>query len=113
MTNNLQTVEEASLNLTQAKISGSVSKLVRHAAHTKAVSDWLAMSRLGLYILIPMMITAFGGWFAVVILIIATVILDLVIKIPLYSIGQSLTRVSWLKIWLAGIVEDLLLKGKI
>lgn len=64
LTNNLQTVEEASLNLTQAKISGSVSKLVRHAAHTKAVSDWLAMSRLGLYILIPMMITAFGGWFA-------------------------------------------------
>lgn len=64
LTNNLQTVEEASLNLTQAKISGSVSKLVRHAAHTKAVSDWLAMSRLGLYILIPMILTAVGGWFA-------------------------------------------------
>ena len=29
LTDNLQTVEEASLNLTQAKISGSVSKLVR------------------------------------------------------------------------------------
>jgi hypothetical protein len=64
LTNNLQTVEEASLNLTQAKISGSVSKLVRHAAHTKAVSDWLAMSRLGLYILIPMIFAGVGGWFA-------------------------------------------------
>ena len=64
LTDNLQTVEEASLNLTQAKISGSVAKLVRHAAHTKAVSDWLAMSRLGLYILIPMIFAGFGGWFA-------------------------------------------------
>ena len=64
LTDNLQTVEEASLNLTQAKISGSVAKLVRHAAHTKAVSDWLAMSRLGLYILIPMIFASFGGWFA-------------------------------------------------
>ena len=64
LTNNLQTVEEASLNLTQAKISGSVAKLVRHAAHTKAVSDWLAMSRLGLYILIPMIFAGVGGWFA-------------------------------------------------
>ncbi len=64
MTNNLQTVEEASLNLTQAKISGSVAKLVRHAAHTKAVNDWLAMSRLGLYILIPMIFAGIGGWFA-------------------------------------------------
>lgn len=64
LTDNLQTVEEASLNLTQAKISGSVSKLVRHAAHTKAVSDWLAMSRLGLYILIPMLFAGVGGWFA-------------------------------------------------
>ena len=64
LTNNLQTVEEASLNLTQAKISGSVAKLVRHAAHTKAVSDWLAMSRLGLYILIPMIFAGIGGWFA-------------------------------------------------
>ena len=64
LTNNLQTVEEASLYLTQAKISGSVAKLVRHAAHTKAVSDWLAMSRLGLYILIPMIFAGFGGWFA-------------------------------------------------
>ena len=63
LTSNLQTVEEASLNLTQAKISSSVSKLVRHAAHTKAVSDWLAMSRLGLYILIPMILAAIGGWF--------------------------------------------------
>ncbi|WP_052056080.1 DUF6753 family protein [Myxosarcina sp. GI1] len=64
LTNNLQTVEEASLNLTQAKISGSVAKLVRHAAHTKAVNDWLAMSRLGLYILIPMLFAGIGGWFA-------------------------------------------------
>ena len=64
LTNNLQTVEEASLNLTQAKISGSVSKLVKHAAHTKAVNDWLAMSRLGLYILIPMIFAGIGGWFA-------------------------------------------------
>lgn len=64
LTDNLQTVEEASLNLTQAKISGSVAKLVRHAAHTKAVSDWLAMSRLGLYILIPMFFASVGGWFA-------------------------------------------------
>ena len=64
LTNNLQTVEEASLNLTQAKISGSVAKLVRHAAHTKAVNDWLAMSRLGLYILIPMIFAGIGGWFA-------------------------------------------------
>ena len=64
LTDNLQTVEEASLNLTQAKISGSVAKLVRHAAHTKAVSDWLAMSRLGLYILIPMIFAGVGGWFA-------------------------------------------------
>jgi hypothetical protein len=63
LTNNLQTVEEASLNLTQAKISGSVANLVRHAAHTKAVSDWLAMSRLGLYILMPMILAGFGGWF--------------------------------------------------
>ena len=64
LTDNLQTVEEASLNLTQAKISGSVAKLVRHAAHTKAVGDWLAMSRLGLYILIPMIFAGVGGWFA-------------------------------------------------
>lgn len=64
LTSDLQTVEEASLNLTQAKISGSVANLVKHAAHTKAVSDWLAMSRLGLYILIPMIFAGFGGWFA-------------------------------------------------
>ena len=64
LTDNLKTVEEASLNLTQAKISSSVSNLVRHAAHTKAVSDWLAMSRLGLYILIPMILAGVGGWFA-------------------------------------------------
>ena len=64
LTDNLQTAEEASLSLTQAKISGSVAKLVRHAAHTKAVSDWLAMSRLGLYILIPMFFAGVGGWFA-------------------------------------------------
>ena len=64
LTDNLKTVEEASLNLTQAKISSSVSNLVRHAAHIKAVSDWLAMSRLGLYILIPMILAGVGGWFA-------------------------------------------------
>ena len=64
LTNNLKTAEEASLNLTQAKISGSVSRLVKHAAHTKAVNDWLAMSRLGLYILIPMFFAGAGGWFA-------------------------------------------------
>ena len=63
LTDNLKTVESASLNLTQAKISTSVSNLVRHAAHTKAVSDWKTMSRLGVYIFIPMILAAVGGWF--------------------------------------------------
>ncbi|MEL6439128.1 MAG: DUF6753 family protein [Cyanobacteria bacterium J06621_8] len=63
LTDNLETVEQASLNLTQTKIASSVAKLVRHAAHTKAVNDWLAMSRLGLYILIPMIFAGLGGWF--------------------------------------------------
>ena len=63
LTENLKTTEQASLNLTQTKITSAVSNLVKHAAHTKAVSDWLTMSRLGLYILIPMILAAVGGWF--------------------------------------------------
>ena len=63
LTDNLKTVEEASLNLTQSKISLSVANLVRHAAHTKAVSDWTTMSRLGIYIFVPMILAAIGGWF--------------------------------------------------
>ncbi|NJO96215.1 MAG: hypothetical protein HC764_09465 [Pleurocapsa sp. CRU_1_2] len=35
LTNNLKTVEEASLNLIQTKVASSVSNLVKHAAHTK------------------------------------------------------------------------------
>lgn len=64
LTKNLEVTEAASINLTQAKISSSVAKMVKHAAHEKAVHDWIAMSRLGIYILIPMIITTAGGWFA-------------------------------------------------
>ena len=64
LTKNLETVEAVSVNLTQTKIASSVSRLVAHAAHEKAVHDWIAMSRLGIYILIPMVLTALGGWFA-------------------------------------------------
>ena len=63
LTNNLKTVEEASLNLVQTKVASSVSNLVKHAAHTKAVSDWKTMSRLGIYIFIPMILAGIGGWF--------------------------------------------------
>jgi hypothetical protein len=42
-------VEEASLNISQARITSSVSKLVSHAAHEKAVHDWIAMSKLSFY----------------------------------------------------------------
>ncbi len=64
LTKNLETAEAVSINLTQTKIASSVSRLVAHAAHEKAVHDWKAMSRLGIYILIPMVFTALGGWFA-------------------------------------------------
>lgn len=63
LTNNLKTVEEASLNLVQTKIASSVSNLVKHAAYTKAVSDLITMSRLGIYILAPMILAGIGGWF--------------------------------------------------
>ena len=63
LTNNLKTVEEASLNLVQTKVASSVSNLVKHAAHTKAVSDWKTMSRLGIYIFSPMILAGIGGWF--------------------------------------------------
>lgn len=64
LTDNLKNTEQTSLSLTQTKISSAVSNVVKHAAHTKAVSDWITMSRLGVYILIPMLLASMGGWFA-------------------------------------------------
>lgn len=62
LTQNLEVVEAASVNLTQAKISNSVSHLVKYAAHKKAVSDWTTMGRLGVY-LMGVMVMAFSSGF--------------------------------------------------
>lgn len=63
LTQNLEVIEVASVNLTQAKISNSVSHLVKHAAHKKAVSDWTTMGRLGVYLMGAMTMTFISGFF--------------------------------------------------
>ena len=63
LTQNLEVIEAASVNLTQAKISNSVSHLVKHAAHKKAVSDWTTMGRLGVYLMGAMTMTFISGFF--------------------------------------------------
>ncbi|MGL6339515.1 MAG: DUF6753 family protein [Waterburya sp.] len=63
LTKNLEVTEAASINLTQAKVSSSVSQLVKHAAHEKAVHDWIAMSRLGVYLMGAMIFAFVCGVF--------------------------------------------------
>lgn len=62
LTENLKTAEESSINLTNTKIASSVDALVQKAAYKKAISNWLAMSRLGIYIFIPAILTFISGW---------------------------------------------------
>jgi hypothetical protein len=63
LTKSLEVTEAASINLTQAKVSSSVSQLVKHAAHEKAVHDWIAMSRLGVYLMGAMIVAFVCGVF--------------------------------------------------